>query len=236
MANNYFKFKQFTIIQEKAAMKVGTDGVLLGSWADVQNTKNILDIGAGTGLIALMLAQRSDAQITAVEIEENAASEAMLNVSKSPWKDRVKVNLISIQKFANQVEDKFDLIVSNPPFFSNSFKSVDTSRTMARHTDSLTYSELILCSSRLLQPDGRLAVILPCEASVIFQQQAMAAGFNLQQKANVQPKPGKVCNRVLLSFGKKKAPLVEENLSIYNEDGTWSESYKELTRDFYLYI
>jgi len=236
MGNNYFKFKQFTIIQEKAAMKVGTDGVLLGSWADVQQRKNILDVGTGTGLIALMLAQRSNAQITAVELEEKAANEAKLNVNASLWKERVQVHNISFQQFLEQTESKFDLVVSNPPFFTNSAKAIDSSRTMARHTDTLSYAELIMGSYWLLNPEGRLAVILPFESSVGFEKLALESGLFLQRKTLVKPKPGKEVNRVLLSFGKHNSSIAENIITIYDENGQWTESYKNLTRNFYLYI
>ncbi len=236
MGNSYFKFKQFTVVQEKSAMKVGTDGVLLGSWADVRQRKNILDVGTGTGLIALMLAQRSNAQITAVELEEKAAEEAKLNVNASLWKDRVHVHCISFQHFLKHADRQFDLIVSNPPFFSNSAKANDLSRTMARHTDTLSYSELILGSSRLLNIEGCLAVILPLETSIGFEKLAIESGFSLQRKTLVKPKSGKDVNRVLLSFGKNTTTIVGDTITIYDENGQWTESYKDLTRSFYLYI
>lgn len=233
--NNYFKFKQFTVIQEQAAMKVGTDGVILGAWAVVGNYQKILDVGTGTGLIALMLAQRSNAEITAIEIEENAAAEANNNVSDSPWSNRIDVRNISFQEFVKVATSKYDLIVSNPPFFSNDFKTDCDKRNLARHNDSLPFSELVTCSVQLLNTSGRLAVILPVEEAKELEKLACESRLFLVRKTEVQPNPIKAVNRILMEFSKKETALVEDCLTVYNENGSgYSEAHINLTKDFYL--
>jgi tRNA1Val (adenine37-N6)-methyltransferase len=232
--NNYFKFKQFTIQQEKAAMKVGTDGVLLGSWVDVKNCSNILDVGTGTGLIALMLAQRSPAQITGVEIETEAAAEAKINVQNSSWENRVTIRNSSFQKFAEEANEKFDLIVSNPPFFKNSFKAATSTRNLARHTDSLSFSDLISCSNKLLRTNGKMAVVVPVSAFSEIEELAKENQLFLQRKTDVHPNARRPANRFLLTYGKNKVEPEYVKLLVYKEVGEYSDAHKELTKAFYL--
>jgi len=232
--NNYFQFKHFKILQEKAAMKVGVDGVLLGSWVQINSAVRILDVGSGTGVIALMLAQRSEAQITAIEIEENAFREAEMNASASIWSDRLKIFHTSLQEFAKNGVSKFDLIVSNPPFFSQATRAACEERTIARHNDLLPFSELINCSSNLLDENGRVALILPVEALEEIQHWAELNKLWLCRKTNIIPKTGKKINRVMLELGKKETVLNEDCLTIYNSDGSFTKEYVSLTKDFYL--
>lgn len=232
--NNYFQFKQFIVQQEQSAMKVGTDGVLLGSWASVANCKQILDVGTGTGVIALMMAQRSQAQITALEIENNAAIEATRNVANSEWESRIEVRHISFQEFAKTSMAKYDLIVSNPPFFSRSQKTGNNERNLARHNDSLLFSELISYSAELLTACGCLAIIVPVEAINEIETCAAAKKLYLARKTAIQPNISKLANRFLLEFSKKKSALKKDCLIIYDEVGVYSDSYKNLTKDFYL--
>ncbi|MFM2293328.1 MAG: hypothetical protein RIS29_3141, partial [Bacteroidota bacterium] len=154
MANPFFRFKQFTVFHDRCAMKVGIDGVLLGCWTNVADTSMVLDIGTGTGLIALMIAQRTDAHIDAIDIDEGAFEQAMINVQASPWSSRLNVVLSSLQDFVS--DKKYDLIVSNPPYFINSLKNPDEQRTTARHTDSLTHEELIDQCIPKLTEGGRI--------------------------------------------------------------------------------
>ncbi|MCK3683838.1 tRNA1(Val) (adenine(37)-N6)-methyltransferase [Maribellus sp. YY47] len=232
--NNYFQFKQFKILQEKSAMKVGVDGVLLGAWVQVNSATQILDVGTGTGLIALMLAQRSDAQITAIDIEEKAVSEATMNVNASVWKDRIEVCHASLQEFARSDRQKFDLIVSNPPFFSRATRAAFAERTIARHNDFLPFPELISCSAQLLTENGRIALILPFEAMDEIRKVATNNELWLQRKTDIFPKTGKKANRVLLEWGMKETVLNEDSLTIYDADGSFTKEYVTLTRDFYL--
>jgi len=235
MPNNYFKFKQFTVFHDKCAMKVGTDGVMLGAWSDCENSKRILDIGTGTGLIALMLAQRSDAQIDALEIDGLACEQAMENVHKSPWNNRIKVIYKSLQEYTEQFDIKYDLIVSNPPYFQNSLYTPDENRTNARHNSNLEYGDIINAAIKLLKEDGVLSVILPYLEGAMFILQAAENGLYCVRQTNVLPNPGREPKRLLLEFMRIKKPLVEQEIIIeLNKRHEYSEAYKNLTKDFYL--
>ena len=223
------------MIQEKAAMKVNTDGVLLGAWANVAAAKTALDIGTGTGIIALMLAQRSLAGITAIEIEKNAADEAGENCSHSNWDNRISVRHCSFQDFVEASQTPFDLIVSNPPFFVNGIKNRDQNKSIARHNDLLPFTVLIEGVIRLLAPDGILALILPVDQAVQFSKAIGEKGIFPKRLTEVKPKPVKPANRYLMEFSKKSTAVVKDSLAIYTDSGAeYSEQYKNLTRDFYL--
>ena len=235
MSNNYFQFKQFKIIQEKSAMKVGTDGILLGAWTNVENTNTILDVGTGTGLIALMLAQRTKAKITGIEIEKYAAEEATENARNSSWENRIAIENIPFQEFVTSSKEKFDLIVSNPPFFANSLKSDNKNRTVARHNNLLPFSGLIKGAVKLLNENGRFSIILPVIPAEEFIELAKNEGLNLVRLTKVKPRASKNANRFLMEFTKGDSTLINEYLTIYNEDDSnYSELFKQLTCDFYL--
>ncbi|MCG8411025.1 MAG: methyltransferase [Bacteroidales bacterium] len=235
MPNNYFKFKQFTIYQDQCAMKVGTDGVLLGAWANCDYAHKILDIGTGTGLIALMLAQRSEACIDAIEIDEKACKQAADNALRSPWKDQIEVINESLQDWLKIENLKYDLIVSNPPYFQNSMYATDENRTNARHNSTLDLKYLIRAAQLFLDNEGILSVILPYLEGTMFILQAAEQGLFCVRQTNVLPKPGKEPKRLLLEFSKTKKPLVEQEIIIeLNKRHQYSEAYKNLTRDFYL--
>ena len=217
-------------------MKVGTDGVLLGAWADVAGVKNILDIGTGTGLIALMLAQRSNAIICGIEIDESAAMQSVENVNNSPWPERVNIEAVSLQDFVKKsAPNRFDLIVSNPPYFNNSMKNPNTLRSLARHTDSLNHSDLIDAAYYLLSDIGRLSVILPVSEGTAFIHQAEIAGLFCLRKTGVIPRPHAPEKRLLLEFSRTKRICEQNTLLI--ETGKrheYSDEFKKLTEDFYL--
>ncbi|MDA3953805.1 MAG: methyltransferase [Bacteroidales bacterium] len=235
MPNDYFKFKQFTIHQDKCAMKVGTDGVLLGAWANCENVKNILDIGTGTGLIALMLAQRSNANIDAVEIDEAACKQAKENIKQSLWDSRIKVLNIPFQDYSKSTNEKYDLIVSNPPYFQNSLYATDEKRTDARHNSNLELDDLVFGALKLLSENGKLNIILPYLEGAMFILKAAENGLYCVRQTKVLPKPDKEPKRLLLEFMKEKMPLVEQELIIeLNKRHEYSEAYKNLTKDFYL--
>lgn len=235
MPSSYFKFKQFTIHQDKTAMRVGTDGVMLGAWADVSNAKTVLDIGTGTGVIALMIAQRSDALVDAVEIDELSALQAAANAQQSPWPERVTVVNTSFQAFARGCTNRYDVIVSNPPYFLQSLKSPDAAKNLTRHTDWLPYNELLHGVSRILSPKGRFCGVFPYTEGNIFIAQAAGFGLYCNKKLNVQPKPDRSTLRILVELSpQRQKPIVETTLSIHNSSGDFSPEYKALTRDFYL--
>ncbi len=228
-----FRFKQFTIHQQRSAMKVGTDGVLIGAWASVRPTdRRALDIGTGTGLIALMLAQRNpEVQVVAVEIDADSAAQARENVTASPWRDRVVVEECAVQEFST--EQKFDLIVSNPPYFVDSLKCPDDSRNRARHTDSLSFADLMCAAKRLLSPEGRVAVIVPAETAL----SVIAAGnLHLVRRCDVRTKPNAAPKRVMLEFSPRfEGTIQREKLTIGDgTNGGYSPEYVALTREFYL--
>ncbi len=235
MAYNYFQFKQFTILQEHSAMKVGTDGVLLGAWAHGEQATHILDIGTGTGLIALMLAQRSNALIDALELDEAAYHEARHNVAQSPWPERINIWHGSFQDFAKQAAPSYDLVVCNPPFFNHSLKASSEQRTKARHTDTLTTTDIFSGVQGLLTPNGRFEVIIPAENLTAYKQSVAQHQCYLNHLLWIKPTPEKDAKRVLCSFSKTPFPLNEETLIV--ESGgrhIYSEEYKKLTKDFYL--
>ncbi|WP_372947305.1 tRNA1(Val) (adenine(37)-N6)-methyltransferase [Mariniphaga sp.] len=235
--NNWFQFKQFKVIQEQTAMKVGTDGVLLGSWVDVSEAETILDIGAGTGIISIMLAQRSkiNTKITGIEIENNAADEASLNATNSPWSEKITILNKSLQQFQQHCTEKFDLIVSNPPFFSNSQKSKCEYLAMAKHNHLLPLTELVEKSVKLMSSVGKLAVILPVNEAKKIIQLAKKEGLYLLRETEVRPNGLKPPHRYLLEFGKNPGTAEKEILLIHSsESNSYTEKYKFLTRDFYL--
>ncbi len=236
MANNYFQFKQFKIVQQNSAMKVGTDGVLLGAWTNVENVTSVLDIGTGTGLIALMMAQRTKAQIVGVEIDKAAAGEAIENVKNSHWRERISIKNSSFQDFIKSEKNRFDLIISNPPFFTNSFKNKSETRRIARHNDLLPFSDLTRGAAKLLKQHGRLAVILPVDPAKEFIENAKNNGLYIVRQTKVQPKKPKDYNRILMEFALQEKKPVNNTLTIYLEDSSdYTNEFKALVRNFYLY-
>ena len=221
-------------------MKIGTDGILLGAWAQAEQPQRILDIGTGTGLIALMMAQRfPNAVIDAVEIEPNAAEQAARNFSLSPWPERLNLHHQSIQSFASSdLPDKaYSLIVSNPPWFTDSLKSNERSRNLARHTDSLSHHELLNSVRRLLHSSGRFSAVLPFVDSASFVHSADEVHLVCRRQCHVRSKPGLSPHRVLLEFeaGPTESPVISQELIIENErHHDYTETFRELTRDFYL--
>lgn len=232
MSNPYFEFKQFTVRHDRCAMKVGTDGVLLGAWADVEQAERVLDIGTGTGLIALMVAQRSRAQITAIDIDKAAVAQARENVAASPWKDRVGVECSDICQYSPGI--RFDALVSNPPYFVESLKCPDVQRNLARHTDTLDFGGLMEAAARLLTPEGTLSVIIPAEAMGRLLEEAFRYGFHLSRRTWVRTKPSVPPRRVLLALTCACVALEETDLTIELSPKVYSDDYIALTKDFYL--
>ncbi|WP_274958263.1 tRNA1(Val) (adenine(37)-N6)-methyltransferase [Millionella massiliensis] len=252
-----FRFKQFAVEQSRSAMKVGTDGVLLGAWVDLglpgaTPLNRILDIGTGTGVIALMLAQRTAAMgvtatIDGVEADPEATSEATLNFASSPWSDRLQTHLTPIQQYTSPT--RYDLIVSNPPYFmagTDFRRGFDTSsaatqptaaRIAARHAEMLPYDDLIESTLRLLAPEGRFAAIFPYRESGIFIAKAAARGLYVQRMLEVHGAPHKPVKRVAVEMSRHRTgreTVIRESLSIEDGHGHFTAAYRELTRDFYL--
>jgi tRNA1Val (adenine37-N6)-methyltransferase len=236
MSNSYFRFKQFTINQDKCAFKVGTDGVLLGACADVFGKKKILDIGTGTGLIALILAQRSDAEIVAIESDYSSFIQATENVRQSRWSNRIKVENSLLQNYV-PANTRFDLIVSNPPYFIDSLKNPDPAKSKARHNDSLTHSDILKAADTLLNKDGLLQLILPYVEGNIFIAEAQGYGFYCGSILKIRPTQSAEIRRLILGFGRKMGKPAEQFLTI--EKGKrheFTDDYISLTKDFYLYL
>ena len=234
MSNPYFQFKQFTVWHDQCAMKVGTDGVLLGAWTSVQNAHKILDVGTGTGLVALMLAQRSlpDADIVALEIDETAAGQARENVTRSPWKERVEVVQTDFRSY--QSSDKFDVVVSNPPYFVDSLECPDRQRNAARHNDSLTYEELLEGVAGLLAEDGTFTIVIPVDVADRVKMIAAVKNLYAVRQLNVITKPGGVPKRTLITFTFSNQECVVEELLTELARHQYSEEYIALTREYYL--
>ncbi|MCD8079475.1 MAG: methyltransferase [Bacteroides sp.] len=233
MPTPFFHFKQFTVRHDRCAMKIGTDGVLLGAWSAAENRQRILDVGTGTGLIALMMAQRNPAaHITAVEIDPEAYLQACENTSASPWADRVEVQQADFKTYAT--ETKFDLIVSNPPFFINSLPGPDHKRNLARHTGELTYADLLQRSAALLTPTGELDLIFPATEEIPVKQQAMSVGLFPHRQLNIYPTPDSAVKRILLGLSFSEKAYTPEEMVIEMARHRYSEAYVSLTKEFYL--
>lgn len=214
-------------------MKVGTDGVLLGAWTNIKNG-NTLDIGTGTGLIAIMLAQRNqNTIIDAIEIDSDAFKEAKINIDSCVWSNRIKCHNTAIQDF--QPQKKYDTIISNPPFFIDSTKASLNNRNSARHTDNLSYEDLINSAVLHLKSDGIFSLILPITESKIFSDLAKKKKLFISKKCIVNPNPTKQAKRVLLEFSFTKKKITEEELTIETETRHhYTKEYISLTQDFYL--
>lgn len=232
MSNSFFSFRQFSISQDRCAMKVGTDGVLLGAWAP--GGQRILDVGTGTSLIALMMAQRfPTSHVVGIDVDDEACLQAVENVENSPFSDRVKIVKSSLQEFL--VEESFDAIVSNPPYFVNSLKNPDARRTLARHTDSLSFDDLFRGVGRLLSEYGVFSIIIPTDALEQMLLNACHYGFYVSRQVAVKTVERKLPKRYLLSFRRQPTECVVKEIKVMTDSeesrSTWFDA---LTREFYL--
>jgi tRNA1Val (adenine37-N6)-methyltransferase len=233
--NRYFQFKQFKVFHDKSSMKVGTDAVLLGCLTNLHHAKNILDVGCGSGIVTLVLAQRSAANIRGIDIHEESVMQAIENFELSIWKDRLTASLSSFQNFAITHQEKFDGIVTNPPFFVNSMKSPVIQRNMARHNDHLSSKDLLNNAKHLLEPKGIFTLILPTTEAERLLEYASKMGFFLSRKVFIQPKASKKPNRVILEL-RLSSPIqiITQQLIIREENNEYTKEYQKLTKDFYL--
>lgn len=234
-----FQFKEFTVHQDKAAMKVGTDGVLLGAWCSLDKyPDSILDIGSGTGVISLMLAQRCDAMtIDAVELDENAYEQSVANFEDSDWGDRLYCYNASFQEFSDEIseeEETYDLIVSNPPFYTDDFKTQDVSRNKARFTSSLSFEALIIGVSKILSEKGVFSVVVPFKEETNFIALAKENNLFLNRLCRVKGHETSEIKRTLMEFSFYEIELKQESLVIETARHNYTEAYVELTKDFYL--
>jgi len=218
-------------------MKVTTDGTLLGAWANCSSAENILDIGAGTGLITLMLAQRCDAHIVAVEPGDKSFEELVENISASPWSSRISLYQMTFQDFTGdkrqKVPAKFDMIVSNPPFFVNDKLPDDPAKAAARHTVTLSYDNLLAGVVKTLSREGKFSIILPAEVRSYFISMAVDNKLFCNRVLQIRSRPGKNISRILLEFSRTKMPLRTRELVIHNGI-SYTKDYKNLTRDYYI--
>ena len=235
MGKDSFTFKQFVVRQERCAMKVGTDGTLLGAWAELAKADGrVLDIGTGTGLMALMMAQRyPKARVTAIDIDEMAVSQARENVARSPFADRIEVRQADVNAF--EPTEMFDSIVCNPPFFNHALVCPDNQRTQARHTTSLSYQQLMSAAWRLLNEEGLFSVIIPNDFFRQLESEAHLAGFFLTRVFGVRTIEGKPIKRYLIELRKNpQTEMIKKEVLIDDSPNVRSEWYRELTKDFYI--
>lgn len=236
MSDKPFHFKEFSILQDQCAMKVGTDGVLLGAWTQIpQHTESILDIGTGTGLIALQMAQRSEAQtIDALEIENKAFEQAVENFENSSWSDRLYCYHASLLEFKEEIEEEYDLIVSNPPFFNDTFKELNKERALARHTHELSYKELLAATDQLLSPSGSCAFIIPYKEEPDFISLASLKDLYPIRVTRIRGNEQSGIKRSLLQFSRHPAKVVPKELIIEVDRHVYTDQYISLVKDFYL--
>lgn len=229
-----FRFKRFQVRHERSAMKVGTDGVLLGAWCPADDARRVLDVGTGCGLIALMVAQRTpQAQIIAVDIDAESAAEAGTNFLTSPWAGRLRAVCVDFNEMAFTPRS-FDLIVSNPPFFINSLPAPDAARSLARHAQSLSLSQLLGRSTELLKPDGVLSMITPSDLAPLVTEQAALASLHVVRRCDVMSAAGGEKKRTLWNLSPCCSGCAVETLCITDAEGHYTDDYKALTCDFYL--
>jgi tRNA1Val (adenine37-N6)-methyltransferase len=231
-----FEFKQFSIQQDRCAMKIGTDGVLLGAWVSLEkNPQSILDIGAGTGILSLQLAQRCQAEtLEAIEIDEDAFEQCVGNFENSPWGDRLFCFHASAQECAAEMEEEYDLIISNPPFYSDEYKSGDNKRNTARFTDTLPFRDLAIFAYQFLSEKGIFALILPRKEEENFIALALEVGLFPKRICRVKGNPTSEVKRSLMEFTFEKSEIIQEELTVEISRHVYTEAYKNLVKDFYL--
>lgn len=235
MSNHYFQFKQFTIHQDKCAMKVSTDACIQGAWTPIAGSVvDVLDIGAGTGLLSLMLAQRnSNIQIDAIELDTDAAAQASENINASPWADRI--NVIAADVTTHPFTKQYDMVICNPPFFNNSLLGDDEQRNSVRHTISLTYNALFSVLQKVLKSTGYAAILLPTAEHEVWQQLLTKNGWSITKLLEVHPKETGGYNRVVSLCCKEQTIATEvAKLQIYKTGGGYTDNFMQLLQPFYL--
>ena len=233
-----FTFKQFFVAHDRCAMKVGTDGILLGAWAPVAGVKRILDIGTGSGLVALMLAQRTEEHVTidAVELDVQAAEQASDNMAESPWAARMRVECADVLAWAPEQTSRYDLIVSNPPYYAPGVECGTPEREQARYTGSLDHKALLTSAAELISEDGFFCVVLPESTGNTFIGIAQEIGWTLRLRTDISGTEGRLPHRVLLALSPKEGECFNDRMVIRGPDQRYSEDYTALTQAFYLFM
>lgn len=238
LRRNGFTFKQFFVAHDRCAMKVGTDGILLGAWAPIVHTHRILDIGSGSGLLALMLAQRTDERVTidAVELNEQAAEQARENIAESPWPTKVTVHTADIQSWLSANTGRYELIVSNPPYYEQGVECATPEREQARYTTTLDHRMLLTCAADAITEEGFFCVVLPENIGQSFTELALSMGWYLRLRTDVAETELRLPHRVLLAFSPQEGECFSDRLIIRGSEQHYSEDYTALTRAFYLFM
>ena len=238
LRRNGFTFKQFFVAHDRCAMKVGTDGILLGAWAPIARVKRVLDIGAGSGLLALMLAQRTDAEVTidAVELDAEAAAQAAENIAESPWASRIHLHRADIQQWLAEENSRYDLIISNPPYYEQGVECATPQREQARYTTTLDHKTLLSCAAEAITEEGFFCVVLPETIGHAFTEQALSMGWQLHLRTDVAETDQRPPHRVLLAFSPKAGECFTDRLTIRGPEQQYSEGYTALTQAFYLFM
>lgn len=236
MSSKPFMFKNFTIHQNQCAMKIGTDGVLLGAWTSIENQpSSILDIGAGTGVLSLMMAQRCDAElIDAIEIDDKAYEQCVENFEQSPWGDRLFCYHASLEEFADEIEDQYDLIICNPPFYSEDYKPENSQRDLARFQDAMPFNHIIESVLKLLAENGIFSVVIPYKEESHFTSIALEFGLFLNKVLHVKGTPSSEVKRSFMSFSFRESEIITDHLTIEVNRHEYTPEYINLTKDFYL--
>jgi tRNA1Val (adenine37-N6)-methyltransferase len=230
-----FFFKKFALFHHRSTMKIGTDAILLARWVDVSKNDEVLDIGTGCGLIPLMLSQKGIKNADAVEIDTESYEEARQNFANSAWNSRLNAINDDIKSYSKNCEKKYDLIVSNPPFFFGDNIPQKVKKGLARHTNTLSYSDLLSAVKLLLKPDGRFALVLPSIEAVTFKKEAENQGFYLQKELKIIPIEGKESNRINMQLVVNHVDNIDaETFVLRNQDHSFTKEYKDFLKDFYL--
>jgi Predicted O-methyltransferase len=238
LRRNGFTFKQFFVAHDRCAMKVGTDGILLGAWAPIARVKRVLDIGAGSGLLALMLAQRTDESVVidAVELDADAAAQAAENIAESPWTERVHLHQADIQQWLTEENSRYDLIISNPPYYEQGVECATPQREQARYTTTLDHATLLACATNAITEDGFFCVVLPENIGAAFTEKALSMGWHLRLRTDVAETDLRPPHRVLLAFSPRAGECFSDRLTIRGPEQQYSEGYTALTQAFYLFM
>jgi tRNA1Val (adenine37-N6)-methyltransferase len=238
LRRNGFTFKQFFVAHDRCAMKIGTDGILLGAWAPIARVKRILDIGTGSGLLALMLAQRTEESVAidAVELDADAAAQAVENVAESPWAARVQVHAADVQQWITEENSRYDLIISNPPYYQQGVECATPQREQARYTTTLDHTTLLNCAASAITEDGFFCVVLPEDIGNAFTELALSMGWHLRLRTDVAETELRLPHRVLMAFSPRAGECYSDRLIIRGPEQQYSEGYTALTQAFYLFM